>query len=367
MFITFLSYQLLLLFVLLLPMGKLINGKNSGPIRYETDGFSWNARFSFILLLIVLLAGVREAKPGRDYSNYLNYYDYILVHGEIGKLFKVNEIGWDNLNLLFGSLGVPAGVFFGLVSGVTWFFFIKGSYKFQFLLPLMFFFVLSSGFYFWTYNGVRQSISIMIFFYSIRFLLEKDPLRYVLWIAVASLFHTSVIVMLPFYFITKIKFNQKLVALLYIASLFLVGNSWFMSKMIDLITFVSSNIDLFSSYAKFYTGEDIYDTDENRTDSGLGVLVRIVTTLYIIYKSDYILKKQPTLTVFYVLFFIGTILSNIFFSVGTIGRILTYFTVSFSIVIASTIYYSSGKYENIVNVLIIGVYFIMFSKIIVNH
>ncbi len=363
MLIPLLTYDLLLLFALLLPAGKLINSENSGLIRYETDGFQWNTRLVFILLLIIFVAGTRGADEGIDYINYLSFYDYILAHGEIGHYFKENEIGWEYLNLSFGKIGVPSGVFFGLVSGITWFFFIKGSYKFQFLLPLMFFFAMSSGFFFWTFSGIRQSIAIMIFFYAIRFLLEKDPLRYALWISIASLFHISVIIMLPFYFIKEVKFNQKLVALLYIISIFLAGNSWFMSTVGNLIMFVASKIDLLSAYAN-YLATDTYVTDEERTKSGLGVLLRIATTAYILYKSDYVLKKQPKLMVYYVLFFIGAILSNVFFSVEIIGRILNYFTICFAIVIASTVYYSADKYERVVNTFLIGVYFIMFNKLI---
>ncbi len=118
MLISFLTYDLLLLFAFLLPAGKLINSENLGLIRYETDGFRWNTRLAFVLLLIVSVAGTRGVDVGTDYINYLSFYHYILAHSEIGYYFKENEIGWEYLNLFFGKLGVPSGVFFGLVSGI---------------------------------------------------------------------------------------------------------------------------------------------------------------------------------------------------------------------------------------------------------
>ncbi len=225
----------------------------------------------------------------------------------------------------------------------------------------MFFFAMSSGLFFWTFNGLRQAIAVMIFFYAIKFFLEKEPLQYALLISIASLFHISVIIMLPFYFIKEVKFNQKLVALLYIISIFLAGNGWFISKMSDLIIFIGSKIDLLSLYVH-YLETNTYSTGEERVRSGLGVLLRIVATAYILYKSDYVLQKQPKLRVYYVLFFIGTILSNVFFAVEIIGRILHYFTISFAIVMASTIYYSTDKYEKVINTLLIIAYFVMFNK-----
>jgi len=361
MLITFLTYNLLLLFALSLPAGKLINSENSELIRYETYSFKWNIRLIFILLFIILIAGTREAQLGTDYYNYLTFYNYILDHGRVGSFFKENEIGWDYLNLTFGQANIPAGIFFGLVSGITWFFFIKGSYKFQFLLPLMFFFVISSGFFLWTFNGIRQSIAIMIFFYAIRFLIEKKPLHYLFWILIASFFHKSVIIVLPFYFITKITFKQKFVAVLYIISIFLAGNGWFMSKLTDIIILISSKVDILASYMA-YLDTNTYAINNERTSSGLGVLLRIITTLYILYKSDYVLTKQPKLTIYYILFFIGAILSNIFFSVEIIGRILNYLNICFPIVIASTIYYSTHKYERLINILLIIIYFLLFNK-----
>jgi len=362
MYLTPLVYNMLLLFVLLLPSGKLINKANPKLLRYQTDGFLWNTRLVFILLFIVFLTGIREAQPGTDYTSYLKFYNYILEHGYIGNFFKENELGWEYLNLSFGWLGIPSEIFFGFVSGIIWFFFIKGSYKFQFLLPLMIFFVMTSGFYFWTLNGLRQSIAIMIFFYSIKFILEKDPFKYAFWILIASLFHISVIIMLPLYFIKDINFNKKLVALLYIISIFLVGNDFFLSKITELIMLISSNIDFFSSYVKHYSGVDTYLADESRTSSGLGVLLRIVTTAYVLYKSDHILKMQPKLRIYFILFFIGAIMSNVFFSVELIGRILHYFTISFAIVVASTVYYSTNKYERVLNFLFLGAYFVVFNK-----
>lgn len=361
MLITFLSYNLLLLFTLLLPAGKLINSKNSGLIRYETDKFRWNARLAIILLYIVLIAGTREAQLGTDFYSYLRYYNYILTHGDIGSYFKEKEIGWEYLNLSFGKFSVSPEVFFGLVSGMTWFFFIKGSYRFQFLLPLMFFFVITNGLFIWTLNGLRQSIAIMIFFYAIRFIIEKDLLRYTFWISIASLFHTSALILLPFYFITKIKFNQNLFMLLYIISIFLAGNNWFMTQLSNIIMLISYKVDLLSSYAN-YIDTDTFRPDDERTRSGLGVLLRTLTTIYIIYKSKYILKKQPKLEVYYIFFIIGAILANIFSSVEIIGRVLLYFHALFPIVIASTIYYSTDKYQRIVNILIIVAYFIVFQK-----
>ena len=360
MIINFLTYNLLLFLVVFLTPGKIINDKNVVLLKDETNGFIWNTRLVIVLFLFMVVAGVREPYMGTDYIGYLDFYTYILNHGYIGSHFQGKEIGWDYLNLLFAKLGIPAEIFFGLIAGVMWYFFIKGSYKYQFLLPLMLFFVISSSYLFWTFSGIRQSIAIMIFFYAIKFIIEKQLLHYVSFIFIASLFHTSVLILLPVYLFWKIKFSQKFFFILYIVSILLMGNDWFLSQIGNIITILSTKFDFISHYL-FYIETSTFTVNEERTSSGLGVILKIMTTLYILYKSKFVLEKQPKLTIYFVLFMIGSILANIFFSIEIIGRVLTYFQICFPIVIASTVYYSTKKYEKIIAILLMTAYILVMN------
>jgi len=131
--VNLLIYNLLLFITVILPAGKLITKKSIGALKSETVGFKWNIKLIIVLYSIMVVAGMRESYVGTDCGGYLDYYNYILGHGERGDYFKNNEIGWEYLNLVFAKISIPAGVFFGLVAGLIWFFFIQGSYKFQYL------------------------------------------------------------------------------------------------------------------------------------------------------------------------------------------------------------------------------------------
>jgi len=358
--IALLTYNLFLFLTLVLPSGKIINNKSITLLKNETSGFSWNIRLFLVIVAIIIVAGTRESYVGTDYWGYLEFYNYILDHGSFPTYWKQNEAGWEYLNFAFAKLGVPAGIFFGLVAGMIWYFFVKGSYRFQFLLPLMFFFIITNGFFFWTLSGLRQSIAIMIFFFAIKYIIEKKPIHYGLSIFVASLFHVSILVMLPIYFLSMIKFNRNLFFVLYILSIAFIGSDWFLNQMASLVSFVASKIDVLSIYASYLETEKFAMNDE-RTSSGLGVILKIATTFFILYKSNDILKKQPKLSVYFVLFFIGAILGNVFFTNEIVGRVLNYFNICFAIVAASSIYYSTKKYEKMIAVLLILAYFLMFN------
>lgn len=361
--IALLTYNLLLIMIVIFLPGKFINYTNGISVQMnKNEYFKWNITLYIVLISVILVAGMRESHVGTDYSGYLEFYNYILNHGYIGKSFKTNEYVWEYLNYSFAVIGIPSEIFFGLLAGLMYFFFIKGAYKFQFLLPLMFFFIFTSGFYFWTMSGLRQSIAIMIFFYAVKYIIEKKNLHYVLWIFVASGFHSSAIILLPLYFLNKIKFNQKLFFFLYIISILFIGNNWFLSKIDVLIQFVGSNIDAVSQYIKYLEAKAAISAESSRTGSGLGVIVKIAITFFIFYKSKYILEKHPEFNIYFILFSIGAIGSNLFYAVELIGRILIYFNIVFSIVIAIVIYYSNKSYEYIISIIFIIIYFIIFNK-----
>lgn len=355
-----LTYNMLLLLAIALPAGKIINNKSIALLKNETPGFSWNIRLFLVIAAIIIVAGTREAYVGTDYSGYLEFYNYILDHGSFPTYWKENEAGWEYLNFVFAQLGVPAGIFFGLVAGIIWYFFVQGSYRFQFLLPLMFFFIVANGFFFWTLSGLRQSIAIMIFFYAIKFIIEKKPIHYFFYIFAASLFHISALIMLPVYFLLIVKFNRNMFFVLYVMSIALIGSDWFLNQMASLISFFASKIDVLSLYASYLETEKFMMSEE-RTSSGLGVILKIATTFFILYKSDDILKKQPKLSIYFVLFFIGAILGNVFYANEIVGRVLNYFNICFAIVAASSIYYSTKKHEKMIAILLILAYFLMFN------
>ena len=361
----FLTYLLLLFFSIYLPSGKFFPLSHSDIHIQPTKDFQWNIKLIYVLIIITIISGMRASYVGNDYHNYLDYYNYILNFGKIGSQFKKVELGWEYLNTFFATSLIPSNIFFGIIAGLTWYFFIKGSQKYQFLLPLMLYFAITSGFFLWTMSGLRQSLAIMIFFYSIKYIIEKKLLHYSIMISIATLFHSSALILFPIYFIYKIKFNQKIFSIIYIVSLFLIGNHWLYNSMIGLIMEIMTKFDLLSQYSGYMTSDKI-DTNTARVGTGLGVLLQWITTLYILYMSKKVLKIYPNLNVYFVLFFIGTISANIFFAIDLIGRVLNYFNISFFIVIASVIYISKEKLEKYFSLLLIIAYFLVYCQHLYN-
>ena len=344
--IYFLALVLLLITTVCLPKGKFLILKTNVAQLDSNKEFCWNLKLFFILFLFGLFAALRDTSIGTDYPAYAEFYEHILNNGKFksGQLLG-REPGWHYVNLFFGKLGLPSSIFFGLVTVFTWAFFIKGSDHFQHLLPLMFFFVLSTGFFFWTLSGLRQSISIMVFFYAIKFLKENNLFRYVLSITLASFFHTSIILMLPYYFLRNLKYNRNVSIAFFVISLGFVGENLFIPIVEKALPSLGS-MDYLLSYMGYL--EDVGEREiVEKTGSNLGFLLTAIFTIFILLGGKKILQRYPEFNIYYVLFAFYAIFNNMFFGVGVISRLFLYCYICFPVVAAIHIYSSRSIFERL--------------------
>lgn len=66
------------------------------------------------------------------------------------------------------------------------------------------------GFYTFFFNGLRQGVAMAICFFGLPYLIEKRIFYYSVIVFLASLFHTSALIMLPLYFLVNSKFKLEL-------------------------------------------------------------------------------------------------------------------------------------------------------------
>lgn len=358
--LMYLSFSLLFIVSFMISNGKIIN--QNAIVRVPNQFFKWDLKLILILFLISIISAFRETNIGTDYHNYIDFYNFIYNNGSFSNILKRNEIGWDYINYFFAVNNVPYQLFFGFISFSIYYFFIKGSYKYQYLLPLMFFFLFSSGFFYWTLSGLRQSVAIMIFFFSIKYIIEEKLYKYIIAIILASLFHTSALIMLPIYFLRYIKFNQKIVFILFTISLIFIGNTFFLELIDKYIFLLGNKIEFLNKYMQYIESSKIAINDD-RSSTGLGVLIKIITTYYIIYKSKFIINKFPEFNIYFLLFIISAISSNIFYSIELIARVMNYFYVTFPIVIAASFYYTEKTIEKYINLVFLSINLILFLLI----
>ncbi|WP_422123913.1 EpsG family protein [Planococcus sp. X10-3] len=170
---------------------------------------------SIISLLAFLRYGI-----GADYFSYELLYFYIeespfeeffaeSAHGEIG--FR-----------LFGSVlkgfGVPYQLYLVIIATINMIYVWKLVKKYS-LNPTLSLVIYFSFFYFvWTFSGLRQGLTLVIGIYYLLEAIEKNKtLKIILVSLTLSLIHSSALILIFLYFITKINFSKNQLMLLAIS------------------------------------------------------------------------------------------------------------------------------------------------------
>jgi len=263
---------------------------------------------SFILIILSIIVGGRH-EVGTDFPNYVDYYkSFITKYLKFDDVFVIGnslEPGYLFINWLASELGFSVSLFFTLIAFFSFILMFKAQEERPYLWPLILFFFFGQMFGM-SMNIIRQSCAIFIFFYAVQFV-GLSKLKLFMLITCCTLFHYSSIVfyMAMFIDIKWLKFldNKKLIALLFVSTLFLA--SYILPLFIKMMP-----LDIFSE--KHLLSLDNADV-EMKVNSGAGILTRIVTDILLIWQSDKVLGyyKDERLKFLYRLFFLGVIISNI--------------------------------------------------------
>lgn len=182
-------------------------------------------------------------------------------------------------------------------------------------------------FYFTSLNIIRQSVAVLICIYSLRFIVQKKLIFFVINILIAILFHKSAILFLPAYLINNIKISRFSV-FLYIFGIILF------SYVFDDLIFIGQNI------FGFYENYSI----ESRSGGIISLITSLIILIpsiyiYLVHKNEYSLKDETIVK----LYFFGTIIG--FFSIQFFyfNRIALYYKVF--IIFSLPIIYSYSKYK----------------------
>lgn len=271
-------------------------------IRENQSVLNWVSLIPIMLASIIL--GCRY-DVGVDFPTYLEYYKEIERHTG----YIPFEVGYDYINRLCSSLGFGYYVVLGITVFIQLSFFYLGLDKHRFLLPYAILFFFLTGQLFFQLNVVRQAMSSMIFLFAIRFIENREFVRYTVVILFASLFHNSSLLLLPVYIFGLYKYSswleeRKIAILLYIITA--VGSNHFMVSAMEGITQLFLLIGK-GGYAYTVEGWDM------EVNSGLGILLLKVLDGLTLWLACGLVKKNVSgFLVFYRIFFIGTLLGNLF-------------------------------------------------------
>lgn len=212
-----------------------------------------NVGYSFFLTLSLLsllaLSSFRASTVGTDTEVYLwmwsndNDFSKLLDNSSF-----FSEFGFDLLSHItryisteyFSGSHVP---FLLCIASLVVILNYASITKYSSHRTLSFICFLLLGFYTFHFNGARQAISISIFFFSFRYILNGNFKKYLLCLFIGFLFHKTILLCLPFYYFFRRPMTVRLVCVILFSSIIL-------SASITVLVEIASTFDeRYSNYA----------------------------------------------------------------------------------------------------------------------
>ena len=188
----------------------------------------WNKTLLFFTLAVmVLFAGLRSQEVGTDAMGYVRSFvkGKQLLDGNLTEQMT-EEIGYIYLKNFLYAISNKYVVFFIGIALLTYTCVLISIRREtdNIIIPLFVFITL--GLYTFVFNAARQGIAVGIYMLSFKYLFEsgwKAFLKYCGFVLVAALFHKTVVIALPLFFLFRLRFSTKYLLLIIVLG-FVIAN-----------------------------------------------------------------------------------------------------------------------------------------------
>ena len=282
--------------------------------------------FSFMILFIF---SALRMDFGNDYDSYKSIYEIIKSTG-------TNSLYDDNpLFVLLNKLSPTFQWFIAVTSFIFLFAvykLIKKNVEEEYHGLALLLFLLNPYMFLINLSSIRQSIALALFIWAISFAVKRKLIPYVLLVFAASLFHTSAIVLLPFYFLAKPKKVSRVFLIVFIIILAaLVLNPFSYDWMLKLFEEFLSD----TRYDRYF--------EEAR---GNGLAATAVAVMYLIYMLLNIRRIDGKAAAYAKLYLVSTAISVLAYKTNMFTRFDNYFIIFGLITIPSIIQWNRENETN---------------------
>lgn len=212
------------------------------------------------VFLCICLFGILRYDVGNDYANYVRMFERIVSEPDAkiinyGLFSAVSQLFSFSKN---GFIGV-FGVYFVFTMSVFLYVFKKKN-----ILFWGFFTFVTFGLLFDAFDRVRQMAALAMFILAVDDIVKQNFKQFLLKLLVGAVFHYSVIVLLPVYFVARVRVNVIVYSLVF--CVFLVG--YYLNIWVKTYEYLYS---LIPYYRDIYAGTK-YSTQARELATGLGFL-----------------------------------------------------------------------------------------------
>ena len=157
-----------------------------------------------IIFWILFIPSALRIYTGNDYRTYIYHF-----HDSYRDIFVVTEAGFNAVaKYVYSFLDEEYFlVLFALFAFVTILFFLKAMYEQSCDFGMSFMLFMAYGLYFQTYNTVRYYMALAIVFYALRFVRDRQYVKFLIAVLVAALFHKTAIAVLLIYPVCRMRWT----------------------------------------------------------------------------------------------------------------------------------------------------------------
>lgn len=292
------------------------------------------------IILFTVVFGLRYG-VGIDYFNYEYLYDYMDSYSSFKEALEDSRLEGGFLLIMYicnNVLHWPTYSMFAVMAFLQIFLLYKTFNKEgQVLAYIYLALVLTSACVGGFMNIIRQGVAICLFWYAVKFIIDRKPLQYWAVCLIAYFFHHSALILFPLYFVwirRKSLLNFPKVEL-----------------PILILTFFSSFVTQWQNFlglfdkAIIFLGYEGYIERADTMFSGGSIGIFSVLTLLvnglIVINSKQIKEhlKSNLFNILYDIYFVGTCLSYLFMGSMMLNRMIAYFSNTTFIVLGYALCY----------------------------
>lgn len=307
--------------------------------------------FPFIIILCLVLAffvGMRSFTVGTDSAGYARTYFSMSSFSSLSNAIDglSTEKGWNALNWVLYQVNSHYWFFFVVVGFLC---IVGAIILIKTLSPLpviSLFFYITLGFYLFAFAGMRQALAIAIYGLSLRYLIDREMMKYVLVVLISACFHQTVLIALPLYFVFTLDFSNKKVILI------ILGSAILGLFVTEIMSFLTSFEERYEVYNEIQGGGNLF------------ALFYIVMMLFFWSQrheiKDEHKRKYDTMFLMLVVGSMIYLMVTISGLYGEVTRLALYFQLSIVLLWAYLYAYRKHKFNQIFSLCVIVVHVIYF-------
>lgn len=283
----------------------------------QTGNFKYiNSGIIFYSIIFGLRYGV-----GYDCNSYIEGYEELLNAGSESSY----ESGFNGLMNVLVFFQAGSFFFLATTSYIQLYLVFFAFRRFKGLSPYIVLTFMLGCVWLTFSNGIRQEIAFSIYLFALSIASKGKFLKFYLLIFIASLFHTSALILLiiyPLYYF----FSENWIPSKYLQSILIL-----IAIVVGQLPIVQNSLDVITNAAVLF-GYDIYAESEfsnllirNNNSIGIGFIIQLLLSLVIIINSKYISNDHKLFRFMYFLYFGGLLYKYLFSASLLLQRINYYF------------------------------------------